>query len=175
VRNQTTLEIINTRKEKLTDNDIRAVAEIEEHPEISKWDIPAFGGDVEKAFIGFKSSLSKVTGDEFLVAKLDGRVVGFIGIHRLEGEIGEMSHVGEVGIAVHPDFQKRGIGTKLLSACIDFAKTRRFERLEADILSHNEAMKRLLKKAGFKFEGTRTKRIKRDSEYYDEDLYAVLI
>jgi len=64
-----TLEIINTRKQKLTDNDIRGVAEIEEHPEISKWDIPAFGGDVERAFAGFKKSLSRVTGDEFLVAK----------------------------------------------------------------------------------------------------------
>jgi len=170
-----TLEIINTRKQKLADNDIRAVAEIEEHPEIGKWGIPAFGGDVEKAFIGFKRSLSRITGDEFLVAKLDGRVVGFAGIHRLEGEIGEMSHVGEVGIAVHPDFQKKGIGTELLRACIDLAKTRRFERLEADILSHNEAMKQLLKKAGFKFEGTRTKRIKRDREYYDEALYALLI
>lgn len=170
-----TLEILDTRSQKLTDTDIRAVAEIEEHPETSRWDIPAFGGDVEKAFAGFKRSLSRVTGDEFLVAKLDGRVVGFAGIHRLEGEIGEMSHVGEIGIAVHPDFQRKGIGTKLLKSSMDLAKTRRFKRLEADILAHNKAMRRLVEKMGFQLEGVRTMRVKRNGEYYDEACYALLI
>lgn len=169
------LEIINTRNQKISDRDIRALAEIEEHPEIAKWGIPAFGGDVEKAFAGFKKSLSRVTGDEFLVAKLDGRVVGFAGIHRLEGEAGEMSHVGEIGIAVHPSFQRKGIGTQLLKSCVDLAKTRRFERLEADTLTHNKAMKRLLDKMGFKLEGVRSKRVKRDREYYDEACYGLLI
>lgn len=169
------LKIIDTRNQKLTDNDIQAVAEIEEHPEIGRWDIPAFGGDVEKAFAGFKRSLSQVTGEEFLVAKLDDHVVGFARIHRLEGEIGEMSHVGEIGIAVHPDFQRKGIGTQLLKSCIDLARTRRFKRLEADILAHNKAMKRLLEKTGFQFEGVKAKRVKRNGEYYDEACYALLI
>lgn len=160
----------------MTDEAIRAVAEIEEHPEVSKWDIPAFGGNVDKAFVAFKKSIENLeTGNELLVAQLDGRVVGFAGIHRLEGEIGEMSHVGEIGIAVHPDFQRRGIGAELLKSCMGLAKARRFERLEADTLSHNSAMRRLLEKTGFKFEGIRTKRVKIDGKYYDEACYAILI
>jgi len=170
-----TLEIINTRQQKLTDSDIRAVAEIEEHPKVGKWDIPAYGGDVERAFAGFKKWLGTVSGNEFLVAKLDGHVVGFATIHRIEGEIGEMSHVGEVSIAVHPDFQMKGIGTELLRSSVNLAKVRRFERLEADILANNKATIGLFKKSGFKLEGVRKKRVKRNGEYYDEACYALLI
>ncbi len=169
------LEIVDAKSQKLTHDDIRALAEIEEHPEIGRWDIPAFGGDVEKAFAGFKRSLSRITGDEFLVAKLDGRVVGFAGIHRLEGEIGEMSHVGEIGIAVHPDFQSKGIGTELLRSCVNLAKSRNFERLEADTQANNRAMRKLVEKHGFKLEGIRTKRVKRDGRYQDEACYALIL
>jgi RimJ/RimL family protein N-acetyltransferase len=175
VKNQTALEIIDIRHQKLTDSEIRAVAEIEEHPEIGKWDIPACGGDVEKAFAGFKKYLDHISGNEFLVAKLDGRVAGFATIHRIEGEIGEMSHVGEISIAVHPDFQRKGIGTELLRSSVNLAKARRFERLEADILAHNKAAVGLFKKGGFKLEGTRKKRVRVDEEYYDEACYALLI
>ena len=175
MKNQTGLEIINTRQQRLTDSDIRAVAEIEEHPEIGKWDIPAYGGDVQKAFIGFKKWLGSISSSEFLVAKLDGHVVGFATIHRIEGEIGEMFHVGEISIAVHPNFQRKGIGTELVKASVNLAKTRRFERLEADILANNNAAVGLVKKGGFVLEGIRRKRVKRKGEYYDEDCYALLI
>ena len=141
------------------------MAEIEEHPEIGKWDIPAYGGNVEKAFAGLKKWLERVSGNEFLVAKLGGRVVGFASIHRIEGEIGEMSHVGEVSIAVHPDFQRRGIGTELLKSVVSLATTRRFERLEAAILVDNKASIALLTKIGFKLEGIRKKRVKKGETY----------
>ena len=171
------LKMINARKERLTDEDFRRLAEIEEHPEVAKWDIPAYEGDVEKALTAFKKSIKNIsrTGDEFLVAMLDGRVVGFVGVHRLKGEIGEITHVGEIGIVVHPDFQRRGIGTKLLKACVNLARKRGFERLEADTLAHNTAMTCILKKAGFKLEGVRCKRIKRNEKYYDEACYAILL
>ncbi|MCX6101584.1 MAG: GNAT family N-acetyltransferase, partial [Candidatus Bipolaricaulota bacterium] len=42
-----------------------------------------------------------------LVVELDGRVVGFIA-YELKGETGEV-----VLLAVHPEFQKRGIATQL--------------------------------------------------------------
>jgi ribosomal protein S18 acetylase RimI-like enzyme len=51
-----------------------------------------------------------------LVAELDGRVVGFIA-YELKGETGEM-----VLLAVHPEFQKRGIATRLNQAALDEMK-----------------------------------------------------
>ncbi len=51
-----------------------------------------------------------------LVAELDGRVVGFIA-YDLKGETGEV-----VLLAVHPEFQKRGIATQLNQAALDAMK-----------------------------------------------------
>jgi ribosomal protein S18 acetylase RimI-like enzyme len=51
-----------------------------------------------------------------LVAELDGRVVGFIA-YELKGETGEV-----VLLAVHPEFQKRGIATQLNVAALDAMK-----------------------------------------------------
>jgi len=51
-----------------------------------------------------------------LVAELDGRVVGFIA-YELKGETGEV-----VLLAVHPEFQKRGIATQLNRAALDEMK-----------------------------------------------------
>jgi ribosomal protein S18 acetylase RimI-like enzyme len=51
-----------------------------------------------------------------LVAKLGGRVVGFIA-YELKGETGEV-----VLLAVHPEFQKRGIATQLNQAALDAMK-----------------------------------------------------
>jgi ribosomal protein S18 acetylase RimI-like enzyme len=51
-----------------------------------------------------------------LVAELDGCVVGFIA-YELKGETGEV-----VLLAVHPEFQKRGIATQLNQAALDEMK-----------------------------------------------------
>jgi ribosomal protein S18 acetylase RimI-like enzyme len=51
-----------------------------------------------------------------LVAELDGRVAGFIA-YELKGETGEV-----VLLAVHPEFQKRGIATQLNQAALDAMK-----------------------------------------------------
>ncbi|MEN6369876.1 MAG: GNAT family N-acetyltransferase [Thermotogota bacterium] len=51
-----------------------------------------------------------------LVAELDGRVVGFIA-YELKGETGEV-----VLLAVHPEFQRRGIATQLNQAALDAMK-----------------------------------------------------
>ncbi|KPV62606.1 MAG: acetyltransferase [Candidatus Bathyarchaeota archaeon BA1] len=171
------LKMLNAREGRLTDEDFRRLAEIEEHPEVARWDIPAFGGDVERAFASFKKSIENISerGDEFLVALLDGRIVGFVGIHRLKGEIGEIKHVGEVGVAVHPDFQRRGIGTKLLKACVNLARRQGFKRLEADTLAYNIAMRHILEKTGFQLEGVRRRRVRINGKYYDEACYAILI
>ncbi len=51
-----------------------------------------------------------------LVAELDGHVVGFIA-YELKGETGEV-----VLLAVHPEFQRRGIATQLNQAALDAMK-----------------------------------------------------
>lgn len=171
------IKIVNARKVMLKNEDFQRLAEIEEHPRVARWDIPAFGGDVKKASAGFQKSLEGLSErrDEFIIAKACGKIVGFAGIHRLKGEIGEMEHVGEIGIAVHPDFQRLGAGTKLLDACIKLARKHGFKRLEGDTRADNAAMRRILERTGFKLEGIRRRRIKINGKYHDEACYAYLI
>ena len=168
------LKIIDARKHRLTDKEFRELADMEVHPQVVKWNISAFAGDVNRVFAAFKKSIENIseTQDEFLVAILKERVVGFAGIHRLKEE---KKHVGEVGITVHPDFQRSGIGTKLLKACVNLAEVRGFKRLEADTLAHNIAMRRILEKTGFCLEGIRRKRVRINAKYYDEACYATVI
>jgi ribosomal protein S18 acetylase RimI-like enzyme len=52
-----------------------------------------------------------------LVAEIDGRVVGFIA-YELKGETGEV-----VLLAVHPEFQRRGVATQLNVAAFDAMKS----------------------------------------------------
>lgn len=59
------------------------------------------------------------------------------------------SHVGDVGVMVHPDHQRKGISTKLLNAGIGLALAKGFRRLEADALATNKAMRRTAEKSEF--------------------------
>jgi len=161
------IKVLDAKEICLSDDEISMLAEIEEHPDVRKWVSHVYGGSIEKMHAWFKKSLSELpeSGNEFLVAKVDERIVGFVGIHRLSGNMG---HVGEVGIMVHPKQHNKGIGTALLKACIGIAKKRGFERLEADTLAHNKAMVRIAEKTGFRLEGIRKRRIKKNNTYFDE-------
>ena len=53
-----------------------------------------------------------------LVALIDGKVVGSLGLDRFEGR---RAHVGAFGMAVHDDFAGLGVGTALMQAMIDQA------------------------------------------------------
>ena len=92
-------------------------------------------------------------GQTGIVAVLDGHIVGSAGIQQHKGR---RRHVGEVGMSVHDDFQRRGIGSALLAALIDVADNwLDLKRLELTVYVDNEAAIRLYRKFGFEVEGTR--------------------
>jgi len=154
------------------------VVEMHLHPEIRKWNkyhqryIRGDAGKSLQAFRRFFDRLPKDRNQLFLLAKLDGKVVGFLGIHRFEEPRG---HVGDVGIEVHPDHQGKGIGTKLLRAGIKLARRRGFKRLEVDTLATNIAMRKSAERAGFKLEGMRRKYTRMRGRLLDTSLYAILL
>jgi len=161
----------------LSNQDIRSIAEMEVHPEIRKWDTDYIhhSDDLETNIRGFREWFDRIPKDEnqlCLLAKSDGKVVGFLGIHRFSPP---RNHVGDVGIMVHPDHQRKGIGTKLLKAGIEIAKEKGFKRLEADTLAANEAMRRTAEKAGFQLEGVRRKAISIHGKLLDLALYAIVL
>jgi putative acetyltransferase len=107
-----------------------------------------------------------------IVAVLDRRIVGSADIFQYKGR---RRHVGEVGMSVHDDFQRRGIGSALMAALIDVADNwLDLKRLELTVYVDNEAAIRLYQKFGFEVEGTRRGDTFRLGQYVDSFFMARL-
>ncbi len=168
-------QIVDAKKHHLDDRSVRTLAEIVTHPKVMELDVDIHRKDPNEMNISFRKFFERLPGDQrqlFLVGKLDGEVIGFLGIYRKSKR---MTHVGVVGITLHPDYWKRGFGTSLLKAGIELARNEGFIRLEADTLAKNKAMRRLAEKAGFKLEGLRKMRFDMNGRYEDEALLALLL
>lgn len=92
----------------------------------------------------------------YLVAELDGRVVGYIGLWLIAGE----GHI--TNIAVHPDYRRRGIGRLLLQSMTDLCLREGARRMTLEVRRSNLAAQDLYRSFGFIFCGTRR-------EYYQDN------
>ncbi len=170
------LEILNMDNDTLNTGDFRILAEILKHPKVLELDsdYPSNDRDFEYLIEGFqKNYVDHEEGKHVsIVAKLEGVPVGFLGIYR-QGP--PRTHVGDVGIAVHPDQWRKGIGTKMMKVGINHAKKIGFKRLEADTLMKNTGMRRLAEKFGFNLEGIREKYVNMYGTLEDIALYALIL
>jgi putative acetyltransferase len=100
-----------------------------------------------------------------IVAVLDGSIIGNAGIWHQKGR---RRHVGGVGMSVHDDFHRRGIGSALMAALIDVADSwLDLKRLELTVYVDNAPAIALYRKFGFEVEGTRRGDAFRDGKYVD--------
>ena len=119
----------------LEDKDIQAVIEIEN----LSFPVPKNEGF-------FKSDQNK-----YLMAKEEGKVVGYIGIEEISGE----THI--INMAVHPENRKQGIGNKLLEAVLNEKDV-----FFLEVRASNDVAQKLYEKYGFKKVGTR-------KNYYEDN------
>ncbi len=115
--------------------------------------------DLEK----WKDSFNKETSIIF-VAEINNKIVG--SVFFLAKEKGRTRHRLSGGWSVHPDYQRRGIGTLLLKTAVKEAKKRGFKRLEAEVAVKNISSWKISKKAGFKIEGIKKKGLLLDNKKY---------
>ena len=100
-----------------------------------------------------------------LVAVIDGKVIGCIGLERFENR---RSHVGQFGLAVHDAYAGRGAGTALLAAMIDLADNwLNLKRLELGVYADNARAIALYERFGFEREGLRRAYAWRNGDYVD--------
>jgi len=100
-----------------------------------------------------------------IVAVLDGRIVGQAGMWR---KAGRSRHACELGMCVHDDFHRRGIGSALMAALIDVADNwLDLKRIELAVYVDNAPAIALYRKFGFEVEGTRRFDAFRDGKYVD--------
>jgi ribosomal protein S18 acetylase RimI-like enzyme len=88
--------------------------------------------------------------DLSFVAEAEGRIVGFA-INRSMYLMVPLSEVCIIhAIFVHPDYQDRGIGSKLIEALLEHCQTEGIDTVRALVPKDNEVVQDLFKRQGFK-------------------------
>lgn len=101
-----------------------------------------------------------------LLACVEEELVGCISMQLMNAL--RRRHVGTIGMAVHDDWQGRGVGTALLKAVIDIAdRWLNLSRLELNVFTDNADAIRLYEKFGFRIEGTHAKYAFTDGQFVD--------
>jgi len=86
---------------------------------------------------------------KYFVAKIDNKVVGFIGTWMILDE----SHI--TNIAVHPNYRKQGIASMLLKELLNHCKSQGCIAYTLEVRSGNKAARSLYEKHNFKLDGIR--------------------
>jgi L-phenylalanine/L-methionine N-acetyltransferase len=102
-----------------------------------------------------------------LLACVGNDVAGQLGLQTFPTLV-RRRHVGQIGMAVHDDWQGKGAGTALMQAAVDLAdEWLNIKRLELEVYTDNEPAIRLYKKFGFVVEGTLVRFAYRDGQFVD--------
>ena len=103
----------------------------------------------------------------FLVATVDGVVVGYVIADTVPNAGRTLGHVKD--IAVHPDYRGHGIGTRLLGSALTVMREKRASRVKLEVRESNDSAIRLYRRFGFQFRRTLPR-------YYDdgEDAYVLV-
>jgi putative acetyltransferase len=108
-----------------------------------------------------------------LVAVIDGRVVGDLGLHLEQNP--RRRDCAWLGMAIHDDFQGRGVGSALMMAIVDLADNwLGVRRIELTVYTDNVPAIHLYEKFGFVVEGTGRQFARRAGKYVDAHYMARL-
>src|SRR3989338_3451672 len=102
--------------------------------------------EIEKSSFQFPKPEAIFREDEhkYLVAKDEGKVVGYIGVEKILDEV----HI--INMAVHPDYRAKGIGKRLMQHVLNDE-----EVFFLEVRVSNETAKKIYEKYGFKVINTR--------------------
>lgn len=167
------LEIIDAKISPLRDEEIKEIVNIERHPLVKKWLVEYADEEFEKELEEYRRFFSDLQGNsrvDVLVARISGRVAGFLALWRMDDGDGR---IASIGISVHPDYWGKGIATNLVRESIKLAKERGIRRLIIETLEENSAMRHVAEKLGFKLEEVRKRKIFKDGDYHDEVVYSL--
>ncbi|MEO8765884.1 MAG: GNAT family N-acetyltransferase [Ginsengibacter sp.] len=106
--------------------------------------------DAVYALMGFFESLGNDLswGSYFIVLEKAHKLIGTCGF---KGKPDYDNHV-EIGYEIHPQFQRRGIGTEAAKALVDFAFAKDIDGIKAHTVREENNSVRILKKLGFNFQ-----------------------
>jgi RimJ/RimL family protein N-acetyltransferase len=104
-------------------------------------------------------------GMSYLIARVDGKVVGGASLTPLTGK---RTHIAEFGIFIVKVYRNQGLGTILTETLIEVARKSGFEIVQLSTFSSNKRALHVYRKCGFKKAGKLTRDIKfSDGTYTD--------
>lgn len=102
----------------------------------------------------------------FLVAKADGRIVGFA--RCIGSKLNRFKHKADFGICILKEYWGYGIGKAILENILMWADNNGIEKIALTVVETNAKAIKLYKRYGFKEEGLLMKdRIHKDGSYYN--------
>lgn len=105
--------------------------------------------------------------DNRLVAVVGDTVCGHLHLYP-PSRLVSNAHVAELDIAVHPDYQGRGVGSLLLGAAAELAKRQGKRKLSLRVLATNPDAVRFYKRNGFVEEGRLRQEFYLNGDYVDD-------
>jgi ribosomal protein S18 acetylase RimI-like enzyme len=123
--------------------------------------------DVDEKWMNYIKSSLENKESIMLCAFSEDKIVGSVTViwsNRIKTK-----HVAQlVGMFVSPEFQRQGIGKKLVSEAIEeLRKLSQFIKVKLDVVSENDKAIKLYENAGFKKVGELHKELFIDGKYYD--------
>jgi RimJ/RimL family protein N-acetyltransferase len=86
----------------------------------------------------------------------------------------KLAHVGSVwGVYVRPAFRGRGVGERLLRACVDWARAQDRVMLKLSVVAGNDVARRCYERVGFTAYGVEPLAVRWEGELHDEILMAL--
>ncbi|MDO7906474.1 GNAT family N-acetyltransferase [Paenibacillus sp. JX-17] len=117
---------------------------------------------------------SSPPGSQIVAVDEDERLCGYLGFRHPMGAESNR-HVWEIAVAVHPSYQRQGIGHALMNSIKGVAREKGIRKLRLRVLSSNTAAISFYKRCGFVEEGRLVGEFYLEEQYVDDVLMAVHI
>ncbi len=104
--------------------------------------------------------------DLTVVAEKEGEIVGVLTVQR--GMYRKNRHTANLGIAIKSAHRRKGLGSELISAGIEWCKENFIKKLNLEVFSSNKGAISLYEKMGFSIEGIRKSQFMIEGTYVDD-------
>jgi ribosomal-protein-alanine N-acetyltransferase len=106
-----------------------------------------------------------------IILKSSGRLIGTSGLHRMNDE----HRFTNIGYEIDSPYWNRGLTTEVVQAMTRYAfETLNMHRVEAELIPQNIGSARVAQKNGYHYEATRRQRLRKQMQFFDIDVYAIL-
>jgi RimJ/RimL family protein N-acetyltransferase len=109
--------------------------------------------------------------DLTLVCDLDRKIVGVLTLQR--GMYKKNRHTAQLGIALMNGHRHKGLGSRMISSAIEWARSKGIKKINLEVFSSNLSAIETYRKNGFEVEGVKKKQFLIDEIYVDDVIMSI--